>query len=145
MHINLRSIKEVDFDFIYNVTKAAMQSYVELTWGSWVDNEQRVWIYASIDLSTHRIIQFEGKDVGCLAIEYYPSHIQLTKLYLLPNFQRYGIGTFILRQLITEAKEKEKPLQLRVLAVNPARKLYEREGFIIQAQTNERIYMKYGG
>ncbi|WP_174712079.1 hypothetical protein [Nostoc sp. TCL240-02] len=53
MHINLRPIKEVDFDFIYKVTKAAMQSYVELTWGSWVDNEQRVRTYASIDLSTH--------------------------------------------------------------------------------------------
>ncbi|WP_368041856.1 GNAT family N-acetyltransferase [Nostoc sp. TCL240-02] len=55
-------------------------------------------------------MQFESKDVGCLAIEYYPSHIQLTKLYLLPNFQRFGIGTFILRQLISEAKDKEKPL-----------------------------------
>ena len=112
MHINLRSIKEVDFEFIYNVTKAAMQSYVELTWGSWVAHEEGMWNYAAIDLSTHRIIQFEGKDVGCLAIEYYPSHIQLTKLYLLPNFQRCGIGTFILRQLITEAKEKRKPLRL---------------------------------
>lgn len=143
MQISLRPITKVDFDFIYNVTKAAMKSYVEQTWGSWVDHEQRARVDATIDLSTHQIIQHKGKDIGCLALEHHPSHIQLTKLYLLPDFQRLGIGTFVLRQLIAEAKQTSKSIQLRVLAVNPARRLYEREGFVVQAQTDERIYMEY--
>ncbi|MHC5934417.1 hypothetical protein [Nostoc sp.] len=41
MHISLRHLSETDFDFIHEVTKAAMQTYVELTWENWVDEEQR--------------------------------------------------------------------------------------------------------
>lgn len=143
MHISLRPISNVDFEFIYQVTKAAMQTYVEQTWGSWADDEQRVRTYNSIDLSTHQIIQLDGRDVGCLAMEHHSSHLQLTKLYLLPDLQRRGIGTFLIRQLIAQAKALKAPLRLRVLAVNPARQLYEREGFRIQAQTDERIFMEY--
>lgn len=143
MHITLRSISEVDFEFIYEVTRVTMQTYVEQTWGSWVDFEQRTIIYDSINLSTHQIIQIDGQDVGCLAVEIHPSYMQLMKLYVLPNFQRRGIGTVLIRQLVNEAKAHEIPLLLRVLAVNPARKLYEREGFIVQTQTKERIYMEY--
>lgn len=143
MQIGLRPISEADFEFIYQVTKAAMQTYVEKTWGSWADDEQRVQTYGSIDLSTHQIIQINGEDVGCLAVERHISYMQLTKLYLLPAFQRCGIGTFLIRLLVAQAKELKMPLRLRVLAVNPARRLYEREGFVVQAQTKERIYMEY--
>ena len=92
---------------------------------------------------THQIIQLDSQDIGCLAVERSPSHIQLTKLYILPNFQRCGIGSYLIKQLIDEAKILQIPLRLRVLAVNPAINLYKREGFVIQTQTKERIYMEY--
>ncbi|NET31500.1 MAG: GNAT family N-acetyltransferase [Cyanothece sp. SIO1E1] len=120
-----------------------MQTYVEQTWGCWVDEEQRQIIYDSINLSTHRIIQLDDQDAGCLAFEIHPSHMQLTKLYVLPHFQRCGIGKFLIRQLINESNVCDMPLRLRVLTVNPARSLYEREGFVVQAQTKERFYMEY--
>ncbi|RUS92784.1 hypothetical protein DSM107010_72890 [Chroococcidiopsis cubana SAG 39.79] len=80
MQIGLRPTSNVDFEFIHQVTKAAMQTYVEQTWGSWVDDEQRVRTYNSIDLSTHQIIQLDGRDVGCLAVERHSSHLQLMGL-----------------------------------------------------------------
>ena len=143
MQITLRPISKADFEFIYEVTRVTMQAYVEQTWGYWVDEEQRKIIYDSINLSTHQIIQLDGQDAGCLAFEIHPSHMQLTKLYVLPHIQRRGVGTFLVRQLINKAKARKIPLRLRVLTVNPARRLYEREGFIVQAQTKERFYMEY--
>lgn len=143
MQIHLRPISEADFEFIYRVAKTTMQAYVEQTWGSWDDEEQRTIVYSSISPSTDQIIQLDSQDVGCLAVEVHPSHMQLTKMYILPNFQCQGIGTFLLRQVIAEAKAQQIPLRLRVLAVNPARTLYEREGFVVQTQTRERIYMEY--
>ena len=60
------------------------------------------------------------------------------------------VGKFIqcifrlkIKQLINEAKTRHIPLRLRVLAVNPAINLYKREGFVVQTQTKERIYMEY--
>ena len=143
MQIIVRPISEADFKFIYEVTKVTMQTYVEQTWGSWIDEEQRTRTYNSTNLLTHQIIQLNSQDIGCLAVERSPSHIQLTKLYILPNFQRCGIGSYLIKQLIDEAKILQIPLRLRVLAVNPAINLYKREGFVIQTQTKERIYMEY--
>lgn len=65
MQITLRPISEADFEFIHELTKTTMQTYVEQTWGCWVDEEQRTVIYNSINLSTHQIIQLDGQDVGC--------------------------------------------------------------------------------
>ena len=143
MKIALRPISEADFKFIYEVTKVTMQTYVEQTWGSWVDEEQWTRTYNSINLLTHQIIQLNSQDIGCLAVERSPSHIQLTKFYILPHFQRRGIGSFLIKQLINEARTRQIPLRLRVLAVNPAINLYKREGFVVQTQTKERIYMEY--
>ncbi len=44
--------------------------------------------------------------------------------------------------LIAEAKAAGKPLRLRVLSVDPARRLYEREGFRVTSSTPERFYME---
>jgi hypothetical protein len=46
------------------------------------------------------------------------------------------------RDLIAEARSCGKPLRLRVLSVNRARRLYEREGFRVTESTPERYYME---
>jgi ribosomal protein S18 acetylase RimI-like enzyme len=46
---------------------------------------------------------------------------------------------------MSEARDANKPLRLRVLGVNPAKRLYERLGFVVTETTNERYYMEYGG
>jgi GNAT superfamily N-acetyltransferase len=145
MNINLRPISNNDFEFIYKVTEITMRTYVELTWKKWDDEQQRTLIYDSINASADQIIQLDGQDVGCFAVERHPTHLQLTKLYLLPQFQRRGIGTFLLQQLIAEAKQRQLPLRLRVLAINPARQFYQQQGFVVREQTKERWVMEYIG
>jgi ribosomal protein S18 acetylase RimI-like enzyme len=63
-------------------------------------------------------------------------------MYILPSHQNRGIGTRLVRELAREAKESGRPLRLRVLSVNPARRLYEREGFQVTSTTPERIFME---
>ena len=48
---------------------------------------------------------------------------------LLPQHQRQGIGTRLLRQLLAEAVTAGKPVRLHVEQANPARRLYQRLGF----------------
>jgi ribosomal protein S18 acetylase RimI-like enzyme len=48
---------------------------------------------------------------------------------LLPQHQRKGIGTRLLRQLLAEAVTAGKPVRLHVEQANPAQRLYQRLGF----------------
>jgi hypothetical protein len=41
-----------------------------------------------------------------------------------------------------EAREANLPIRLRVLAVNPAKALYERLGFVVVEMTPERQFME---
>lgn len=52
------------------------------------------------------------------------------------------IGTSILRDLIREGRQAGKPVRLRIIAVNPVKRLYEREGFRVTSTTPERIHME---
>jgi len=72
-----------------------------------------------------------------------PDALMLKKLYILPSHQNRGIGTFLLRRLIERADAGAQAILLRVLRVNPARQLYERNGFRIDRSSEERYFMSY--
>lgn len=122
-----------------------MRSYVEKTWGIWAPRLQRKTVSDSFDTQTHRIICRSGERIGILASSSHDSHVQLEKIYLLPAHQNQGVGSSLILQLMQHATQQRKPLRLRVLRVNPARRLYERLGFVATYTTLERIYMEYCG
>jgi len=119
-----------------------MRGYVEQVWGSFSEQYNRKGIAEEIAAGSYSIIECKGEDIGAIAIERHPTHIQLTQLYIVPVRQNRGIGTSLIRELALEARASRKPLRLRVLSVNPARRLYEREGFKVTSVTPERIYME---
>ncbi len=116
-----------------------MRAYAEATFGSWNPKVAR----DSFIPATHRILQFDGADIGCIELRDLPEAFELNKLYILPAWQRRGIGTRILNDLKILARAVDKPLRLRVLRVNPARRLYERLGLRIEHETPERFFLAF--
>jgi phosphoglycolate phosphatase len=140
--IQLREASESDADFIYRVIETTMRTYVERVWGTFSEEYNRKNISETIRGQAYSIITIKGQDVGALAVERHSTHIELTQMYLLPLQQNKGVGTLFIRELAREARESGKPLRLRVLASNPARRLYEREGFQVTSITPERVFME---
>jgi GNAT superfamily N-acetyltransferase len=141
----LRRATLSDADFVYRVMEATMRRYVEQTWGSFSEELTRRDVAGVIASGHCSIIEFEGADIGVLTVERLDDRIKLGQLYILPSHQNRGICTSILRELIREARQAGKRLKLRLLRVNPVRRLYEREGFRVVSTTPERIYMELGG
>jgi len=131
-----------DAEFVFRVVEATMRAYNERQWGRFDTEANRKAIDERIAAGTFEIIGFAGEDIGVLRVERHDSHIQLDQLFILPSHQNRGIGARIVRELAREAREAKKPLRLRVLEVNPARKFYEREGFRVVATTPGRIHME---
>ena len=144
MQVGLRAATADDLEFAYDVTEAAMRRYVEQTFGTWIREVQKEIIGRSFDPKTHQIILVDGEPAGILAVEVDASHLRLEKIYLLPAFQRRGIGSQLITELIHSVRASNKPIRLRVLAANSAaRRLYQRLGFVATEVTPQRVFMEY--
>jgi ribosomal protein S18 acetylase RimI-like enzyme len=138
----LRQASADDAPLFYSVIDRTMREFIINTWGTW--NEERVQREANEDSRSPnaQVVEIDNISVGVFSVERYPTHIQLEQIYLLPEYQRMGIGTALLKTLISEAEQLEIPVRLRVMAVNPAKSFYERLGFVVTKVTSEFLFME---
>ena len=141
----MRPATEDDLAVTYAITEDAMRGYVEETWGSWNAEEQLQKHRANYTPATYKIILINDEVAGLVAVEDFPSHIWLVKLYLLAKYRGQGIGSQVLRGVQKSAKTQGKPVTLRVLRVNKrAQALYARHGFKVTEESAERLHMASG-
>jgi GNAT superfamily N-acetyltransferase len=139
MHnVSLRAATSEDAAFALHVTEACMRVYAEQTWGSWDG-------HADLELAFDKVIQLAGRDIGLIGVDRRSNCWFLDKLYLLPAYQNRGIGGYLLQRLIDDATATQVVLRLTVLEVNPARRFYERHGFVLTHTISPRHHMEWRG
>lgn len=139
--IHLRPAAESDSEFCYKVKKEALGLYVAQIWG-WDEDFQREFHRRDFEAARPDVVVCESLDVGTFEITRQIDHIHLGEFYLLPHFQRQGIGTLLLEQVLAEATEKGLPARLEVLKNNPVQSLYKRHGFIIVGQREHHFLLE---
>ena len=140
--LTLRPAAPEDVEFAFSAHRASMRTYVEATWGAWDEAWQHRRFHESFVHAAHQIIEESGRPIGCLAVEEHPDHVFLSRILLLPEFHGQGIGTRLTRSICESAHRRGLPVVLRVLKVNPARRLYERLGFRIVGETDTHFRME---
>jgi GNAT superfamily N-acetyltransferase len=140
--ITLRPAREEDREFCFLVTERAMRSYAEQAFGQWDAGAQRKRLARDFSESRPEIVSVDGVDAGIWLVLREPRRLVLSKIFLLPEFQRRGIGSSLLDRLIREAEEVGLPIHLRLLKVNPALSLYERKGFKVVRREDPYVYME---
>jgi len=140
--LRLRRATQADAEFAYHVTERAMRNYVVATFGSWLEAEVRKNTSADATDGRSQVIELDSVPAGILNVERLASHVQLHQLFILPEYQRQGVGTHLLRGVLSDAATAGLPVRLRVLRCNPAKALYERHGFRVTSETPERFYME---
>jgi GNAT superfamily N-acetyltransferase len=139
MHnIVLRAAISDDEAFALRVTEACMRVYAEQAWGAWNGR-------ADFDLAFDQIVQLAGRDIGLFGVDRRSDGWFLDKFYLLPAHQNQGIGGCLLERLIDDANAAQVVLRLTVLEVNPARRFYERHGFVLTHTNPPRHHMEWRG
>lgn len=85
-------------------------------------------------------MRVDGADVGLLKLDRDSRPCRLIQIQLSPSVQRCGLGENLVRAVIEEAREAGVAVELSVLKINPARRLYERCGFrVVEEQEREYI------
>jgi len=104
---------------------------------------QRLRSDEAFDVASWSIVLVDGQRAGILVVEYGAAETFLSRIFLLPEYQRKGVGTVLMGRLINRAQTERKPLRLRVLRVNVgARRLYERLGFTVTHSTADHHYLE---
>jgi ribosomal protein S18 acetylase RimI-like enzyme len=140
--IGLRPATPADAPFAYSVKKLALGAYIAQTWG-WNEDEQVGCHRREYKPQLIRIITLGGTDIGTVAVTSDGGRVLLCMLYLLPEYQRHGIGTRIVRSVQAQAQRDSLPVRLAVLKVNPAQELYRRFGFMPVEETATHVKMEW--
>jgi ribosomal protein S18 acetylase RimI-like enzyme len=92
--------------------------------------------------ATLDVIEVDGELAGRLYVHRGPSDIRIMDIALAPAFRGRGIGTGLLRTLITEAERSARKLSIHVEMNNPAQTLYERLGFRVAGEHGVYVLME---
>lgn len=87
------------------------------------------------------IIVAAGAFAGCVAVRPAEDGWWLEHFYLDPGLQGRGLGSAVLRTLLTRIDADDELVRLNVLQGSAARRLYERHGFTVEAQDPVDVFM----
>jgi GNAT superfamily N-acetyltransferase len=130
-----------DRGWLYSLKRDALGPYVEARWG-WDETKQRAIFLADLDSHSVQILQIGGVEVGCLCSYRDDPLWVISQLFIMRNYQRQGIGSAVLINEIANARAEGLRPALRVLKVNPARKLYQRMGLETVQETDTHFCME---
>ena len=142
----LMDIKNEKLDLVLREATPEDQSFLlevyastrleELEPFGWDDNQKQAFIkmqfmarertYPQVD---SRIILLNGRPVGRMLVDRNGASILLRDIAMLTEYRNAGIGSQLIRELMSEATAAAKPITLHVVATSPAVRLYERLGF----------------
>lgn len=90
--------------------------------------------------AAHDLVLVDGEPAGRMYVARDEDEILLVDVALLPEYRGRGLGSALLTALLAEADEAGKTVSLHVEHRNPARRLYERLGFVTVA--DDGMYLR---
>jgi GNAT superfamily N-acetyltransferase len=125
----LRAAQEADMPFLLRLRETAMDPHhraagIVQTPALMEERVRSHWDEA-------KVIEVDGRSVGLWKLWRQPEVWWILQVQLMPEQQGRSIGGALVGQLIDEARAAGVVLKLKVLKANPARRLYERLGFVI--------------
>lgn len=87
------------------------------------------------------VIEVDGVFAGCVSLRPAEDAHWLEHFYLAPHLQSRGIGAAVLSRLLRKCDRDGSLVRLNVLQGSPARRLYERHGFTLEAEDPVDVFM----
>ncbi|TDO62748.1 putative N-acetyltransferase YhbS [Kribbella sp. VKM Ac-2571] len=138
MRWNLRPATANDLEDLVELRAVAMRPDLERL-GRYDDHRVRQRLRDAYTPEHTRIIEVDGEFAGSISMRPAEDRQWLEHFYLAPHHQGRGVGSAVLRSVLDEADGAT--VALNVLQGSPARKLYERHGFVIETEDPVDVFM----
>jgi len=139
--VKLRPATSDDIERLYEIHREALGPYVRETWG-WDEKRQSAEFRGRGAGAGRQVIEEGGQIAGFMEVDEQSDRLLLRTIELAPEFRGRGIGTSLIQGLLARSWSTGRPVHLRVLKCNPARRLYERLGFKVVRETETHVLMR---
>jgi RimJ/RimL family protein N-acetyltransferase len=137
--ILLRPVRDDDRDFLFRLYASTREQ--ELAPVPWSTERKESFLRQQFDVqtswwlkqysdATFDVVEVDGEPGGRLYVHRSPNEHRVVDIALMPFHRARGIGTQLLSEVVAEADRARTRVSLHVEVFNPARRLYERLGFV---------------
>lgn len=137
--VTLRPITDADLGFLLQLY--ATTRLDELAQTDWSDEQkaafvvqqfqaQHAWWQEHYTGARFDLVLVDGEPAGRLYVDVWAREVRIVDIAILPAYRNRGLGTRLLEGVFAEGDAAGKPVSIHVEVFNPARRLYERLGFV---------------
>lgn len=153
MNLALRSVNTADESFLYEVYCSTRQD--ELVLVDWSEAEKEAFLQMQYQAQRQgyldqfpradwQIVLLDDVPIGRLIVDRRPQEVGLMDIVLLPPYRSQGIGTKLIKQVMSEATRRQMPVRLYVSKINErAFRLYEYLKFTTIGETGLHFWMEW--
>lgn len=136
--VRLLPVQPDDEEFVYKVYASTRAAEMKLV--PWSEAQQEAFVrmqftaqqqhYAGYyPKAEHHVITLDDEPVGRIYINRDEKEIKILDVTILPEHRSGGIGTTLLKAILSEAAETNRCVDIYVESYSPALRLFERLGF----------------
>lgn len=138
-NVTFAPVSAADFEELADIRVAAMRESLERV-GRFDPVKARQRLRNSFSPNHTRGIIFEEKKAGFYSVRPSTEGLSLDHLYLLPEFQRHGIGSVVINKIFEEADHLGVPVLTGALRESASNRFYQRHGFTKTSESDWDIY-----
>ncbi|MQY10248.1 hypothetical protein SRB5_03550 [Streptomyces sp. RB5] len=136
----LRAATAADIEVIAELRATVMRADLERL-GRYDEHRVRQRLRDSFSPQHTSIIMLDRELAGCVTVRPADDRQWLEHFYLAPHCQGRGLGSSVLRTVLERTDAQGMTVGLNVLQGSDARRLYERHGFVVEAQDPIDVFM----
>lgn len=136
----LRSAVAPDIEMIAELRATVMRADLERL-GRYDEHRVRQRLRDSFSRQHTSIIMINSELVGCVTVRPSEGRQWLEHFYLAPHHQGRGLGSAVLCTVLERTDTQGVTVGLNVLQGSAACRLYERHGFVVEAQDPIDVFM----
>lgn len=147
----LRPITDADMDFLHRLYATTRED--ELKQVDWTPEQKAAFVAQQFHAqhqywrenyadTTWDLVLRDGEPIGRLYVARWPQEIRIVDIALMPEHRGGGLGTRLIRGLFAEGDASGRKVSIHVEIFNPARRLYDRMGFVQAAERGVYLLME---
>jgi ribosomal protein S18 acetylase RimI-like enzyme len=150
-NVTLRPITELDLEFLFRLYASTREE--ELALVSWTPEQKEAFVRQQFGAqhahwtehypgASFDVIEHAGEPIGRLYVDRWEREIRIVDIAIVPAWRNRGIGRRLLEEVFAEGDATGKAVSIHVEVFNPARRLYDRLGFVPKAERGVYLLME---